>query len=99
MNVFVSAIIGVAWYFDDSVYLRFVILFLGNMNAWYAIFDIYLDGFKYSGVQQSDATLMAKAFNKGSRNQVSCPTPHAPGCPDKHLTQHKHPTRCVTISI
>jgi hypothetical protein len=62
---------GTAWYLEDSLYLRFVILFLGNMNAWYAIFDIYLDGFKYENVQQSDATLMAQAFNQRRDAEVS----------------------------
>jgi hypothetical protein len=63
VNVVIGAVAGIAWYFDDSIYLRFVLIFLGTINALYAIFDIYLDGIKYAKIAQSDATLMAQQFN------------------------------------
>jgi hypothetical protein len=67
VNVIISIIVSAAWYFDDSVYLRFVLIFLGTINALYAIFDIYLDGIKFAMIAQSDATLMAQQFNEQRR--------------------------------
>ena len=67
-NLFIGSIVAIAWYLSDSIYLRFVILFIGVMNALYAIWDIYLDGIKYDTVN-SDATLMMRELS--SRRRVS----------------------------
>ncbi|ODO11762.1 hypothetical protein I350_00546 [Cryptococcus amylolentus CBS 6273] len=63
-SVFVDILLWAAWNWDDSIYLRLVMLFMGLMSALYAVWDIALDGIKYAKVAQSDATLMAQAYNK-----------------------------------
>lgn len=62
-NLCIGAIVAVAWYLSDSIYLRFVILFIGVMNALYAIWDIFLDGIKY-GTEASDVTLMVRILRR-----------------------------------
>ncbi|ODO07280.1 hypothetical protein L198_00859 [Cryptococcus wingfieldii CBS 7118] len=63
-SVVVDILLWAAWNWDDSIYLRLVMLFMGLMSALYAVWDIALDGIKYAKVAQSDATLMAQAYNK-----------------------------------
>lgn len=60
----IISIIGVFWWLDDSVYLRFVHLGLGVMSLEYAMGDVNLDGIIHGEDVPSDATEMAKAFNK-----------------------------------
>ena len=65
-NLLIATIIAITWYLADSIYLRFVVLFIGIMNALYAIWDIFLDGIKYS-TEQSDATLMVRMLSERRR--------------------------------
>ena len=48
-----------------------MILFLGTINALYAIWDIYLDGIKYGKTVASDCTAMARNFNSNKLKKVS----------------------------
>ena len=63
-SLILGAIIAVGWGLYDSLLLRFVILFLGTINALYAIWDVHLDGVKYGKVAVSDCTQMAHRFNE-----------------------------------
>ncbi|WVQ85252.1 hypothetical protein IAT38_007417 [Cryptococcus sp. DSM 104549] len=63
-SLFVGVILFVAWNWDDSIWLRFVMLFMGEMSALYAVWDIILDGIKYAKVAKSDATCMAEVHNE-----------------------------------
>jgi hypothetical protein len=74
-TAFIGSIIAVSWALYDSLYLRFVILFLGTINALYAIWDIYLDGIKYGKTVASDCTAMARKFNNNRLKHVSIPGP------------------------
>ncbi|KAK8866015.1 hypothetical protein IAR55_001166 [Kwoniella newhampshirensis] len=56
----VGIILAVLWNWDDSLLLRFAMLFMGLMSALYAAWDIFLDGIKYAKVSKSDATYMAE---------------------------------------
>nr|ODN93112.1 hypothetical protein L203_00381 [Cryptococcus depauperatus CBS 7841] len=58
----VLVILVLAWIWDDSIYLRFVMLFMGLLSSLYAVWDIVLDGIKYGKSADSDVTLMAKEF-------------------------------------
>ncbi|RXK40288.1 hypothetical protein M231_02402 [Tremella mesenterica] len=49
-------ILFVSWYLSDSIALRFVILFMGEMSALYAIWDIVLDGLRSGADAGSDIT-------------------------------------------
>ncbi|WVO20040.1 uncharacterized protein IAS62_001330 [Cryptococcus decagattii] len=62
-SILVGILLWVAWNWDDSIYLRFVMLGMGLLSALYAVWDIALDGIKYAEVTESDATLMAKVYN------------------------------------
>ena len=67
--VLIFAVISVAWLFDDSISLRYVILGLGTMNALYAMCDVMLDGVIHGEETGSDASEMARVFNE-YRSQV-----------------------------
>ncbi|WWD17787.1 hypothetical protein CI109_102229 [Kwoniella shandongensis] len=56
----VGIILWALWNWDDSLLLRFAMLFIGLMSALYAAWDIFLDGIKYAKVAKSDATYMAE---------------------------------------
>ncbi|KIR43650.1 hypothetical protein I307_00311 [Cryptococcus deuterogattii 99/473] len=62
-SILVGILLWVAWNWDDSIYLRFVMLGMGLLSALYAVWDIALDGIKYAEVTESDATLMAEVYN------------------------------------
>lgn len=62
-SILVGILLWVAWNWDDSIYLRFVMLGMGVLSALYAVWDIALDGIKYAEVTESDATLMAEVYN------------------------------------
>ncbi|KAE8539809.1 hypothetical protein D1P53_003746 [Cryptococcus gattii VGV] len=62
-SILVGILLWVAWNWDDSIYLRFVMLGMGLLSALYAVWDIALDGIKYAEVSESDATLMAEVYN------------------------------------
>ncbi|ORX36020.1 peptidase M50B-like-domain-containing protein [Kockovaella imperatae] len=76
-NLIIGAIVAIAWFISDSLYLRFVILFIGVMNALYAIWDIFLDGIKY-GTQTSDVTLMVRVWSR--RRQIADKKLHTGRC-------------------
>lgn len=73
-TVFIGAIIATSWVLWDSMYLRFVILFLGVINALYAIWDVWLDGVKIGNKACSDCTQMAKIYNRSRPSHVSALT-------------------------
>ena len=60
----IAVIIGVAWLYEDSLCLRYVILGLGTMNALYAMCDVMLDGVIHGEETGSDASEMARVFNE-----------------------------------
>lgn len=62
-SLLVGILLWAAWNWDDSIYLRFVMLGMGLLSALYAVWDIALDGIKYAEVAESDATLMAEIYN------------------------------------
>lgn len=62
-SVLVGILLWVAWNWDDSIYLRFIMLGMGLLSALYAVWDIALDGIKYAEVTESDAALMAEVYN------------------------------------
>ena len=70
-TLFIGVIIAISWFLYDSLYLRFVVLFLGVINSLYAIWDICLDGIKYGKSVVSDCTEMARKFNNKKRKHVS----------------------------
>ena len=72
VNAIVVVIIGVAWYLSDSIGLRYVILFLGTMNALYALWDVVIDGVIHGKDTGSDASEMARLYNE-KKDQVSDP--------------------------
>ncbi|OCF31086.1 hypothetical protein I316_07217 [Kwoniella heveanensis BCC8398] len=43
-SLVVGVLIWLAWNWNDSIYLRFVMLFIGLMNASYALWDVIQDG-------------------------------------------------------
>ncbi|WWC86350.1 uncharacterized protein L201_001223 [Kwoniella dendrophila CBS 6074] len=63
-SIIIGIIITLAWMWDDSIYLRFVMLFMGLLSALYAVWDIILDGLKYAKVAKSDITYMAEEHNR-----------------------------------
>ncbi|WRT64245.1 uncharacterized protein IL334_001176 [Kwoniella shivajii] len=63
-SLLVGVILFLAWNWDDSIYLRFVMLFMGLLSALYAVWDIVLDGLRYAKVAKSDVTYMADEHNK-----------------------------------
>ena len=90
-NIVVGGLVALAWLLYDSLYLRFIFIFLGTINALYAIWDIYLDGVKhskvsddvkYSKVEKSDCTEMAKEF-KDKRAQKG-KTAHTVKCKSRN---------------
>ena len=48
--------LSVTWYFADSIALRFLVLFMGELSALYAIWDVVLDGIRYNVEISSDIT-------------------------------------------
>jgi hypothetical protein len=74
-----ATVVGLTWWWWDSIYLRFVILFIGTINAVYAIWDVYLDGVKFGKDSSSDATEIARLINTKRRQEVSS-TSQGPSC-------------------
>lgn len=74
---FVTGILLVAiafgWYLYDSMYLRYVFLFMGVGSSTYAIWDVWSDGILRRSAQdsssgsddESDCTRMAQYYNNG----------------------------------
>ena len=61
--VFLVAII-IAWYICDSIFLRYIILFMGVGSSTYAIWDIVTDGVLSPGDDGSDCSAMATYYNQ-----------------------------------
>lgn len=72
--MFIGAVIAVTWFLWDSLYLRFVVLFLGLINALYAIWDVHIDGIAYGKIASSDCTAMAAEFNNKRKKEVRLAT-------------------------
>nr|XP_019049330.1 hypothetical protein I302_03112 [Kwoniella bestiolae CBS 10118]OCF28260.1 hypothetical protein I302_03112 [Kwoniella bestiolae CBS 10118] len=66
-SLFVGTLLTIAWMWDDSIWLRFIMLFMGLLSALYAVWDIILDGIRYAKVAKSDVTYMAEEHNKRAR--------------------------------
>ena len=64
------SILAVAWYWDYSVGLRWLIQFMGVMSALYALWDIILDGMMHGKATGSDASEMARIYNE-KKGEVS----------------------------
>ncbi|WVQ97385.1 hypothetical protein IAU59_004497 [Kwoniella sp. CBS 9459] len=69
-SLVVGVLIWLAWNWNDSIYLRFVMLFIGLMNASYALWDVIQDGIVYAKVAQSDATRMAELYNEWLKKKM-----------------------------
>ncbi len=76
VDLFVTAVIGVTWWYRDAEYLRYVILAIGMMSALYAICDVAIDGMIHGKDTGSDASEMARVFNE-KKPKVSDSTPNA----------------------
>ncbi|KAK4686233.1 hypothetical protein P7C73_g3892, partial [Tremellales sp. Uapishka_1] len=72
VNMVVAAIMGVTWYFQDAIWLRFFIMGMGTMSALYAVADVVIDGVIHEA-SSSDCTAMAEEFNmrRNEKNQKS----------------------------
>ena len=97
-NLLIATVIAITWYLSDSIYLRFVILFIGVMNALYAIWDIFLDGIKYS-TEQSDATLMVRMLSDRRRVSLSASCSLADVNRARKLTRHDVRLFCVRYEV
>ncbi|WWC66519.1 uncharacterized protein I206_100422 [Kwoniella pini CBS 10737] len=67
-SLLVGTLLCLAWVWDDSMWLRFIMLFMGLLSALYAVWDIVLDGIKYAKVARSDVTYMAEEHNRRVKN-------------------------------
>nr|XP_018267026.1 uncharacterized protein I303_01008 [Kwoniella dejecticola CBS 10117]OBR89184.1 hypothetical protein I303_01008 [Kwoniella dejecticola CBS 10117] len=67
-SLLVGTLLCLAWIWDDSMWLRFIMLFMGLLSALYAVWDIVLDGIKYAKVAKSDVTYMAEEHNRRVKN-------------------------------
>nr|XP_019000453.1 uncharacterized protein I203_06870 [Kwoniella mangroviensis CBS 8507]OCF63914.1 hypothetical protein I203_06870 [Kwoniella mangroviensis CBS 8507] len=66
-SLFVGLLLTLAWMWDDSIWLRFIILFMGLLSALYAVWDIIRDGIRYAQVAKSDITYMAEEHNRKAK--------------------------------
>ena len=66
---FLVAVVVLTWYLYDSVYLRYVLLFMGVTSSTYAIRDACEQGLVSGKYQRKkdgcDCHLMAEQYNKG----------------------------------
>jgi len=60
------ALIIAGWFIAHAEPLRFIVLFVGTMNALYSLFDI-LDDLVFRKVNESDASVFAKQFGGSSQ--------------------------------
>lgn len=65
--IILLAILFVAWYFSDSIALRFIILFLGVMSSLYAIVDVWVDGVVHKKDAGSDCRVFAEHYHRVSQ--------------------------------
>jgi hypothetical protein len=64
--VFLVAII-IAWFLYDSIFLRYIMLFMGVGSSTYAIWDVLMDGMiskKEDKRDGSDCAAMARYYNQ-----------------------------------
>ncbi|WVQ62100.1 uncharacterized protein L199_000238 [Kwoniella botswanensis] len=66
-SLLVGLLLTLAWMWDDSIWLRFIMLFMGLLSALYAVWDIILDGIRYAKVAKSDIRYMAEEHNRKAK--------------------------------
>ncbi len=64
VNCLVLVTLFITWYFNDSLWLRYVMIGIGTMSALYACADIYIDGIIYGDDACSDAGRMVELMNQ-----------------------------------